>query len=185
VHTADHTCDDPIHEHRSQTVTQANETAATTEDKDLRDRLVTRLQNRRVELDAFLDKARPRTQLLGITSSVASGLAAVLTAGPAVGGEGFAESTQGVLGFASSTSVWRLLCLFALLVSVVSAICSNLMRSQQGTVQITAAQQAAAELEGLQTMLEFGDVKLEAALKAYQQSIVNTSCVDENLAPKP
>jgi len=37
-------------------------------------------------------------------------------------------------------------------------------------------------LDSLRTMLEFGDIKLDPALRMYQQSIVKVSFVDEKLS---
>ncbi|MEV6281436.1 hypothetical protein [Kribbella sp. NPDC051770] len=134
-------------------------------------------------LDAFLDRARPRNHRLGTIGVVSSALTAVLTAGPAVGGQEFASSVQGALGLPSSTAVWQGLCLLGLAISVVAAICTNLLRSQETAERISAAEQVGAELNGVQTLLELGRLDLASALEVYQKSLSRTPFIDEDLAP--
>ena len=155
------------------------------EEQVMRRQLVERVRARRVDIDGFLDRARPRNSRLGAVGVVSSALAAVFTGGPAIGGESFAKAAQGLVGAATDSPVWRTLCAGALAVSVIAAICTNLMRSQNSTARISAAETANAELDSLQTMLEFGQVRLDVGLKLYQQSIVKVAFVDENLSARP
>lgn len=155
------------------------------DEQALRRQLVERVRSRRVDIDGFLDRARPRNSRLATISVVSSALAAVCTGGPAIGGETFAKTAQGFVGTASDAPIWRSLCAVALLVSVVAAICTNLMRSQNAVARISAAETANAELDSLQTMLEFGQVRLDIGLKLYQQSIAKVSFVDERLSGRP
>jgi exonuclease VII small subunit len=106
----------------------------------------------------------------------------VVSTGPAVGGEGFVTAVKDGVGLSTESLVWRVLCFLALGVSVVAAICVNLMRPQNTAGRVSAAEAANAELDGLRTMLEFGDIKLDPALRMYQQSIVKVSFVDEKLS---
>ena len=64
-------------------------------------------------MQAFLRTNRPRTRRRATITIVFSSLAAVFTAGPAVGGETFAEGAER-LGLASDSYVWRTLCLLTL-----------------------------------------------------------------------
>ncbi|MEV4316278.1 hypothetical protein [Actinocrispum sp. NPDC049592] len=154
------------------------------DDAEARRRLIARIERRRAEVDEFLDHTRPRSARLGVVSVVSSALAAVFTAGPAVGGEGFAGAVKDSVGFATDSVVWRLLCYLALAVSVVAAVCTNLLRSQNHAGKVTAAEAANAELDSLRTMLEFGHINLDPALRMYQQSIAKVAFVDEKLNAK-
>ena len=151
----------------------------------LRRQLVERVRARRVDIDGFLDRARPRNSRLATVGVVSSALAAVFTGGPAIGGETFAKAAQGFVGSSTDAPVWRTLCALALAVSVVAAICTNLMRSQNSAARISAAETANAELDSLQTMLEFEQVRLDIGLKLYQQSVAKVSFVDEHLTGRP
>jgi exonuclease VII small subunit len=150
---------------------------------ELRYKLIERIQARRVDIDAFLDRARPKGARLGVVSVISSALAATFTAGPALGGTSFADGAQTMFGFSTESAVWQLLCIGALVVSVVSVICTNLLRSQDTAARISSAEAANAELAGLQTMLEFGELRLEPAVKLYQQCVLKVAFIDEQLAP--
>ena len=68
------------------------------DDNDLRRDLLWRIEARRAAVQAFLREHRPRTRRLATITVVLSSLAAVFTAGPALGGEPFAESVQNAFG---------------------------------------------------------------------------------------
>ena len=53
-------------------------------------------------------------------------MSALATAGPALGGEPFAQNVQNLLALQSDSYVWRILCLLALLVSVGGAVLTKL-----------------------------------------------------------
>ncbi|MCE7008143.1 hypothetical protein LWC34_35800 [Kibdelosporangium philippinense] len=146
-----------------------------------RQQLIERIQRRRLEIDEFLDRARPRTNRLTVFSVVSSALAAAFTAGPAIGGPGMASAVQGQLGLPSESIVWQVLCLLALAVSIIAAICAALVRSQDNSSQVAAAEATNAELYGLKTMLEFGNLNVVPALGFYQQSVAKVAFVDEKL----
>ena len=102
------------------------------DDNDLRRDLLWRIDSRRASVQAFLREHRPRTRRRATITVVLSSLAALFTAGPAFGGEPFAQSVQNTLGLASDSYVWRTLCLLALLVSVGAAVLTNLGKAQDG-----------------------------------------------------
>ena len=108
-----------------------------------------------------------------------SSLAALFTAGPAFGGETFAQSVQDALNLRSESYVWRILCLLALLVSVGAAILTNISRSQDDVGRLSTAEAANAELEGLSSLLQFGHLTVEDAVKLYQQYSVKIPFVEE------
>jgi hypothetical protein len=118
------------------------------DDDDLRRDLLRRIEARRAAIQGFLRHQRPRTRRRTTATIVLSSLAALSTAGPAIGGETFAEGVQGALGLVSESSVWRVLCLLALLVSVAAAILTNIGKAQDDVARISTAEAANAELEG-------------------------------------
>jgi hypothetical protein len=140
-----------------------------TDDGDLRLALAARIEARRVAVQAFLRENRPRIHRRANLAILLSALAAVFTAGPAAGGETFAGTVQQALGLSSDSSVWRTLCLAALLVSVGAAILTNLNKSQDVVAQLAAAEAANIEFEGLTTQLRFGHLSVDDAVKLYQQ----------------
>ncbi|MCW2633779.1 MAG: hypothetical protein JWQ99_146 [Blastococcus sp.] len=154
------------------------------ENTELRRDLLWRIETRRAAVQAFLRMHRPRARRRSTLVIVLSSLAALFTAGPAFGGEGFAQSIQGILGLRSDSTVWRVLCLLAVLVSVGSAVTTNLGKSQDDAGRLSSAEAANAELEGLASLLHFGHLSIEDGVKLYQQYSVKIPFVDD-LPPAP
>ena len=159
-----------------------------TEDDALRRDLLWRIEARRASIQAYLRDHRPRTRRRATITVVLSSLAALFTAGPALGGEPFAQSVQDSLGLASDSYVWRTLCFLALLVSLASAVLVNLGKANDDVAKLSSAEAANTELEGLTGLLQFGRVTLEDGAKLYQQYIVKIPFVDDlptNAPPAP
>jgi hypothetical protein len=149
------------------------------DDSDQRRDLLGRIEARRAAVQAFLRVNRPRTRRRANLTIVFSSLAAVFTAGPAVGGESFAEGVQRGFGLSSDSYVWRTLCLLALLVSVGSAVLTNIGKSSDDVARLSTAEAASAELEGLASLLQFGQLGVQDGVKLYQQYSVKIPFVDE------
>jgi hypothetical protein len=149
------------------------------DDSDLRRDLLWRIDARRASVQAFLREHRPRTRRRATITVVLSSLAALFTAGPAFGGEPFAESVQNTLGLVSDSYVWRTLCLLALLVSVGAAVLTNLGKAQDDVARLSSAEAANTELEGLAGLMHFGHLSVEDGVKLYQQYIVKIPFVDD------
>jgi hypothetical protein len=149
------------------------------EDDDLRTDLLGRIDARRAAVQAFLRTHRPRTRRRANIAIVLSSLAALFTAGPALGGQTFAEGLQNTLGLSSDAYVWRTLCLLALLVSVGSAALTNIGKAQDDVARLSTAEAANAELEGLTTLLQFGQLSVQDAVKLYQQYSVKIPFVTD------
>ena len=156
-----------------------------TDDDALRRDLLWRIEARRASIQAYLRGHRPRTRRVATITVVLSSLAALFTAGPALGGQPFAESVQNSLGLASDSYVWRTLCFLTLLVSIASAVLVNLGKANDDVAKLSSAEAANTELEGLTGLLEFGHVSLEDGAKLYQQYIVKIPFVDELPAVAP
>jgi hypothetical protein len=149
------------------------------DDSDLRRDLVRRIDARRASVQAFLRDHRPRTRRRATVTVVLSSLAAVFTAGPAFGGENFAESVQGVFGLQDESTVWQVLCLLALLVSVAAAVLVNLGKAQDDVARLSNAEAANTELEGLSGLLQYGHLTVEDGAKLYQQYTAKIPFVDD------
>lgn len=146
---------------------------------EVRQQLAARIAAKRASVSRFLDHARPRRNRLANISILGSAIAAVMTAGPALGGQSFTASVQDRLGIEDNSTVWRVLCLAAMLVSVAAAVATNLSNSRDMNGRVSAAETCNAELEGLETMLDFGQLPLPDAVKLYQQYVAKVPFVDE------
>jgi hypothetical protein len=144
-----------------------------------RQELLDQITHRRASIDEWLRANRPRSSRLSTIGIVSSALAAVFVAGPALGGEQFTGGTAEALSLDTSTPVWRVLCLLGLIASVVSAIATNLQKSQDLAARITAAESCDTDLEGLETLLRFGQISTEDAVNLYRGYVTRIPHVDE------
>jgi hypothetical protein len=149
------------------------------------EQLLQHIEQRRHEVCAYLEHARPRAERLTMTSIISSALAAVLTAGPALGGAGFTSSVASGLGLAGAPAVWRPLCVLAMVVSVVAAISANLSKSRNVEARIMAAEICNTELDLLATFLELDQVPLSEAAKMYHQSSTKVPFVYRSSRERP
>ena len=153
------------------------------EGNDVRVDLLERVGSRRHSLQAYLQDNQPRFRRRTNITIVLSTVAAISTAGPALGGQSFAEGVQKALGLSSDAIVWRVLCLLALLVSFAAALLTNLGRSQDQAARLATAEAVEGELEGLSVLLQFGQLPVQDAVKLYQQYTVKVSYVPEDPTP--
>jgi hypothetical protein len=158
-----------------------------TDDSELRRDLLMRIEQRRAAVQVFLRENRPRIRRRVNVTIVLSSLAAAFTAGPALGGETFAEAVQRTLRLNTDSIVWRVLCLAALLVSVSAAVLTNIAKSQDSEARLSTVEAVNAELEGLAGLLHYGHLSLEDAVRLYQQYTAKIPFVDElaTAAPGP
>jgi MFS family permease len=154
------------------------------DDPAARAQLRAQIETRRAGITAFLHDVRPRRNRLTNISIVSSALAAVLVAGPALGGPAFTNGVKEELSIATPAGVWRPLCVAALIVSLVSVISANLSKSQDLAARVTAAEVCSTELEGVATSLQFGHLSVEEAAEQYHQSVTKIPFV-EDLPDKP
>jgi hypothetical protein len=76
------------------------------------------------------------------------------------------------------------LCFLAMLASLAAAITTNLQKSQDLPGRISTAEAVDADLEGLQTLLQFGKTPTTDAVNLYQGYVARIPFVDEQ-APSP
>jgi hypothetical protein len=146
---------------------------------DMRQQLLERITARRASIDVYLRENRPRSDRLANTAIVSGAVAAVLVSGPALGGETFTSGAADVLAVRASSAVWQVLCFLGMVAAVVAAISTNLHKSQNLAGRISTAEACDAELEGLETMLEFKRLPTEEAVELYQGYITRIPFVDE------
>jgi|tagenome__1003787_1003787.scaffolds.fasta_scaffold18504725_1 hypothetical protein len=150
-----------------------------TDDARLRRQLKARIEDRQADIDAYLQRTRPRRNVLLNISLVSSALAAVFTAGPAVAGPTFVNGTMNAFNLSSPARVWQPLCIAAFVVAIVAAVSVNLNRSYDLPARVTAAEACRAELEALLTLLQFRDLPLDEAVGLYQQYVLKVPFVGE------
>jgi hypothetical protein len=146
---------------------------------DTRQLLSAHIGQKQQAVRSYLARQRPRRTRLANLSVVGSTLAATLTAGPGVGGQGFTQTLQGVFSLGDSSVVWRTLCLAAVVLSVTAALATNLATSQALADKVSAAETCSAQLEGLQVALNFGRIDVDEAVQLYQQYVTPVAFVDD------
>lgn len=153
------------------------------EDPATRQQLSELIEKRRSNIRTFLQHARPRRNRLTNMSVIGSALAAALTVGPAAGGTKFTEGVQALLSLNDDSTVWRVLCLVAVLCSLTAAVATGLSNSHDLASRVSAAEACNAELEGLEGALTFGHLHLEDAVRLYQQYVAKVAFVDDTVTP--
>ena len=140
------------------------------------DDMVSRIREKRTQLETFLSAARPRKRRLLNTTIVGGSLAAALTAAPAVGGQSFAAWLTGALGLASPS--WRLLCAAASVCSVTATIATQLLKSNNIEEHVTRAQGCRAKLEVLEVGLTMGQIDTRQATSEYLKCVEDAAFLD-------
>lgn len=148
------------------------------ENPDNRQQLSAHIAQRRSAIVAYLRRAKPRRNRLVNIAVIGSALAAALTVGPAVGGTRFTSAVQDIFSLDNDSTVWRVLCLGAALLSLVAALATNLSNSHLVSAQVSAAEACSAELDGLESAVAFGHLPVEDAVKLYGQYVAKVSFID-------
>jgi hypothetical protein len=142
-----------------------------TDDALHRQELLERIKAKRDRINAYRHALKPRGDLQTNLSIVCSALAAAFTAGPALGGTSFTAGVQQALALPAESLVWRVLCLLAMITSLVAAISTNLYKSNDVAGRLSRAETGNAQLEALEATVEFGQIPIGDALKLYQEYI--------------
>jgi hypothetical protein len=143
------------------------------ETMDTREKLQQRIHEKQAQIQAFLAKAEPRSTLLTVTSIVCSGVAALLTAGPAAGGLPFSQALSQAVG--TRTAAWRWLCVAATVFSFLSTTMLAMYKVQDLANKVAKSQAARARLEALETYLETTDLSMQHATDQYTQILQEVS----------
>jgi hypothetical protein len=150
---------------------------------DSRHELLSLIRARRASIQEFRRTVGPRGQRLSLVSIISSGVVSVLTAGPALGGAKFTVAAAAMAGAGDDATIWRSLCFLAMLLSIVAAISTNMFKSSDAMLRIAKAEACHAALEGLETLLHFGQIPLAEAVTQYQQQVSEIPFVPELPAP--
>ena len=140
------------------------------------DDMVSRIRQKRTQLETFLSAARPRKRRLLNTTIVGGSLAAALTAAPALGGQSFTAWLTGALGLASPS--WRLLCAAASVCSLTATIATQLLKSNNIEEYVTRAQGCRAKLEVLEVGLTMGQIDTRQATSEYLKCVEDAASLD-------
>lgn len=133
--------------------------------------LLERVESHQARIDAYVKTARPRNARLSTTAIIGSAIAAALTAGPAIGGPSFTQASASLLSVPDTSIIWRVLCLGALVVSIVSAVAVNLANNLAESNRVAAAETASVELEGLHTLLTFREIGVGDAVRSLHAAV--------------
>ncbi len=151
-------------------------------DAAARRELLARVRARRASVHAFVQDQRPRGARLTTASMACSGLVTALTAGPAFGGPKFTQIAQQTFNLPSEAFVWRFLCFAAVLASVAAGITTNMYKTQDLGARLVKAEASQGVLEGVEVLLEFGQVPVADAIKLYQQAIAEIPFIPDQAA---
>jgi hypothetical protein len=145
-----------------------------------RARLLKDIETRRGAIEQYLDAKRPVSNRLTTISVISSCVAAALAAGPAVGGNGFADAVQNGLSIGQSSTVWRLLCFAAVAASIAAAISANLSKSSDLAERVAAAEAANGLLDGLRAQMRYRRLPVADAAQHYQEIIARIPWVSDS-----
>ena len=122
---------------------------------------------------------QPRKRRLLNTTIVGGSLAAVLTAGPAVGGPSLTVALTGALGLnPASSPAWRILCAAASVCSIMATVATQLLKSQNIEEHVTRAQGCRAKLEVLDVGLTLGQLDVRQATAEYLKCVEDGSFLE-------
>jgi YVTN family beta-propeller protein len=150
-------------------------------DQDLRRRLLKRISTRQKNINAYVQKLHRAREWRANISIIGSGVAAALTVGPAVSGDGMTETVARGLSWASDENVYRWLCFAAFVINTVAAVFTVLNKAKDPTENMKMAEAGGAALENLRTDFEFGRKTLQAAVEEYSQILTKTMFIQEEL----
>jgi hypothetical protein len=144
-----------------------------TENRTGAEALLENVRAKRQEITEYIEKTEPRHRRLVNGSIICGALAAALTAGPGIGGAGFIDFAKNAVSF--GMPVWQALCLAATVLSALVVIANGLLKSHDLTTKIASARGCNSKLEGLQLMVETGQMDVQRATSLYTQYLTEVS----------
>jgi cytochrome bd-type quinol oxidase subunit 2 len=140
------------------------------------DDILTRIREKRADVERFLTGALPRKRRLLNTTIVGGSLAAAFTAGPAVGGAPFTAWLTMSLGLTSPS--WRLLCGVASVASITATVATQVLKSNNLEQNISRAQTARARLEVLETSVTLGQIEPTQAATEFLKCVEDAAFLE-------
>ncbi len=135
--------------------------------------LVSRIRDKRAQLDEYTSRMSPRKRRL-VSLTLLGGLAAAaLTTGPAVGGETFTQWMSAGLGW--STPAWQVLCGGAALCSLVATGTTQFLQTHHIEENVARAVSNRAKLEALELSILAGHIDLTTATAEYIRCVEDTA----------
>lgn len=138
--------------------------------------IISRIRQKRLDLETFLSQARPRKRRLINITIVGGSIAAALTAAPALGGQSFTAWLTAALGLTSPS--WRLLCGAASVCSIAATVATQLLKSHNIEEHVTRAQGCRAKLEVLEVGLATGQLDTRQATTEYLKCVEDAAFLD-------
>lgn len=134
--------------------------------------LTGRIQQKRVQVNHYLVQTKPTKRRLLNSSIIGGSLSALLTAGPALGGQPFAAWLSDTFGLNSPS--WQILCGAAAVCSLVATVSLQLLKSNKLEENLAKAQICSAKLEILEIGLSAGQMDDKQALSEYIRCVEGT-----------
>jgi MFS family permease len=131
--------------------------------------LLAQIRRKRAQVEASMATTLPRKRRLLNVSIVGGALAAVLTTGPAVGGQAFATWMKAA--FALTSPAWQVLCAAAAVCSVAATLATQLLKSNNLEERVYRGQSCRAKLEALEVGLSTGQIDLARATGEYMKCL--------------
>jgi hypothetical protein len=141
------------------------------------------IRARRASIERFVRDLEPRGNRLMTISIVSSAIVSALTAGPALGGTKFTETAAAMAHTGDDAIIWRALCFGAMALSILAAISTNMLKSTEAATRLAKAEACNAALEGLETLVHFGQIPLDEAVTQYQQHVAEIPFIPELAGP--
>jgi MFS family permease len=138
--------------------------------------LLAQIRRKRAEVEASVTTTLPRKRRLLNISIIGGALAAVLTTGPAVGGQAFATWLKGA--FALTSPAWQLLCAAAAVCSVAATVATQLLKSNNLEERVYRGQSCRAKLEALEVGLSTGQLDIPHATTEYMKCLEEAAFLD-------
>jgi hypothetical protein len=135
--------------------------------------LAAQIRQKRHEVERFISRALPRKRRLLNVTLVGGALSAVLTTGPAVGGQSFTAWLTKTFSLTSPT--WQILCAATAVCSVLSTVATQLLKSHNLEERVIRAQGCRAKLEALEVGLSTGQMDVPRAASEYLKCIEETA----------
>jgi len=135
--------------------------------------LLSRIAQKRSQVEKFIARAVPRKRRLLNLTIVAGTLAAALTAGPAAGGATFTAWLTNAFGLSSPS--WQILCGLASVCSLSASVATQLLKSQQIEEHVMRAQNCLAKLEVLEIGLSAGEIGSSRETTEYMRCVEEAS----------
>jgi|GEM_PF-1514895 len=131
-----------------------------------------RIQKKHIQVTHYLTQTKPTKRRLLNSSIIGGSLSALLTAGPALGGQSFSTWLTGSFGLNSPS--WQILCGAAAVCSLVATVSLQLLKSNRLEENLAKAQVCSAKLEILEIGLGAGQIDEKQALAEYIRCVEGT-----------